>query len=78
MKHAKKPNVLSFNTIQIQPVMVKFPSLEGLVIKKRLFLLPLIILFFSACFSPWQGDEGILTLQLGPGNSGRAAVLPEE
>ncbi len=48
------------------------------MIKKHLFLIPLIILFFSACFSPWQGDEGTLTLQLGPGNSGRLAVLPEE
>ncbi len=48
------------------------------MIKKRLFLLPLIILFFSACFSPWQGDEGTLTLQLGPGNSGRLAVDENE
>ncbi len=45
--------------------------------KVRYLFIPLLMLFFSACFSPWQGGEGTLTLHLG-GSSGRAMVLPEE
>jgi hypothetical protein len=40
-------------------------------------LIAITILLLSACFSPWAGNEGTLTIRLG-GNSNRAAINLED
>ena len=42
---------------------------------KNFFVLFIITLFLAACFSPWQGDEGNLTIAWGQSGNGRSLDL---
>jgi hypothetical protein len=42
--------------------------------KNKLLIIAIFTLAFTACFSPWKGEEGVLTITLGGRGASRSAV----